>query len=252
MSLVRRASRLAIKPLLQLVEPLAVQALRGGQRLAQVRLDPGPVLERYREAGHQVSDLADVARLNVAVADEMVPAIRRRYATSLATQGAAASGLPLFGGPTAPALASATLVGDVASLVTSNLRAIGEVALVYGFNPTGPAEQLRALAIMNSSLPGGDDDDHVVEELSAIADGTASPATLAQLQRDLGSSLAEELTERLSSGLVRRKLGQLIPVAGAGIGGAMNYRFTTRVVDAATSAYRAEFVRRATSGAPAR
>jgi hypothetical protein len=230
---------------LKVVEPLAIRALQGGQRLSQVSLDAQPVLERYREAGQDVTRLEDVATLHVGAADELVPAIRRRYATSLAAQGAAASGLPLFGGPTAPALASATLVGDVASLVTSNLRAIGEVAFVYGFDPASADERLRALAIMNASL-GGEEDEGVVDDLSALADGTATPATREALHRDLGKTLSEELTDRLSGGLVRRKIGQLIPVVGAGIGGVMNYRFTTRVVDAAASAYRAEFLRRAT------
>ena len=54
--------------------------------------------------------------------------------------------------------------------------------------------------------------------------------------------MAQEFAVKFSQKLTRKRLGQLVPVVGVGIGAALNWKLLTEIADAGYWAYRERFL----------
>lgn len=129
----RRSRRLGVllKSALVRVDQLATSSLR-----------PSAVFAAYRRGGHaRVKTLADVRRLELWEQDEVAEHVQAKYLAGGAALGVVAGAVGVPG--------AALLVPLVTVLA---LRAIGDYALHYGYDPSTPSERKFAVGILAAAL----------------------------------------------------------------------------------------------------
>ncbi|WP_338837747.1 EcsC family protein [Gordonia polyisoprenivorans] len=242
-------------------ESAATGAARFMTRTSQFTTSSERVVKAYDKKGHQVSDLADIRNLDLRVIDK-VAAFRRlqyAYAGSVAVEGAA-SGFAVSGGQAlaafgsvagagagaAPGLATVTAAmgADVAAVLTACSRVVAHVALYYGYDPLDPAEEvfmMQAIGLGVAGTAGG----KVVayQQLAVLAQGLARNAAWSQLNKQTLTKVAQKFATSFGQKLTKKKLGQLVPIAGIGINAALNYKMVDDVPEAAFWAYRERLLR---------
>lgn len=190
------------------------------------------ILKEYRAAGHEVEDLDSVSRLNLEEIDAVVKGLDSKYRALAATQGAAAG----YAG-------AAGIVPDVVGLVALNLRAAGEYATYLGYDVAQPSERLYALQILNmvsqpldTSIEEQEDDAMV--PVGDVSLSIARQQTVQTLESVAASGALRGITRALGTRLTKAKLAQVMPMAGAFVGGGFNVYYTAKVCDAAFYLYR--------------
>ena len=179
------------------------------------------IYRRYHEAGHAVYTVADIHRLDIEPADNVVRGLDIKYRAVAAAQGAAAGFVGVAG-----------IVPDIVGLVALNLRAVGETATCYGYDMELEEERLFALQILYiASAPS-------VRAGTIPIGSVARKETAATLEQAAVSGSLRGMAQLLGARLTRAKLAQIIPVAGALAGGGFNAYYTTRVCEAALHLYR--------------
>ncbi len=190
------------------------------------------ILEQYRTAGHDISDVIDLRSLDLETVDASVAGVRTTYLSLAGAEGAATG----FAGAVA-------IPTDIVALVALNLRATGEYATHYGFDISKDIERLYALSLL----------DHVAEPSTKAKDVAMSPVV--KLTSRMARMQAMEVIEQVALSkavariarsigihLTRAKLAQLAPVTGAVIGGGYNVYYTRKVCDTAYHSFRRRFL----------
>ena len=222
-------------------------------RVSRIGLTPNSVVKRHQRKGHEVSRLLDVRSLDL----ELVDKVRGRnldfaYAAIGAASGAG-TGFMITGGtvvvssgvgaaPGAGTVAGAMAI-DLAAVIGLSSRAVGQVALSYGYDPEDPAEKAFVASVVNFSTAST-----AAAKEAAFADIVRLTGLLVRgkswklLNETVFSRVAQALAKSISQKLTQRSLGKLIPFAGVGIGAVMNFATLEGVVDAANIAYRRRFL----------
>ncbi len=142
-----------------------------------------------------------------------------------------------------PAAALAVIPADVAALLALNLRALGEYATYCGFDVSLPKERLFALNVLAlASSPSDSSKQVALAQLVRIARDAALKKTWRNLERHAGVRAVQRIAQALSIRLTKAKLAQVVPVAGAVIGGGFNAYYTDKVCKAAFYLYRERFL----------
>ena len=129
------------------------------------------------------------------------------------------------------------------ALVTLNLRAIGEYATYYGFNIHLQQERLFAMNILGlASSPTDASKGLAMAQLVRIAQDVAKKRTWKELEQHAFVQVIQRIAKALGVRLTKAKLAQVVPVAGAVVGGGFNAYFTSKVCDAAYYLYRERFL----------
>ncbi|GIV62617.1 MAG: hypothetical protein KatS3mg044_1483 [Rhodothermaceae bacterium] len=191
-----------------------------------------PVYRAYREAGHDVRCAADVLRLDLSVVDARLEGLAGRYRALAAAEG------------TATGLAGASgILPDLVALVALNLRAVGEHAAWCGFDLARPAERLYALTVLDQVARTRDKATDVALTPVTVLAGRSVRRQGLRAAEQLGLAEAiERVIRSLGLRLTGAKLGQVVPVAGALLGGGFNLLYTDRVCRAAYHLYRERFL----------
>ncbi len=129
-------------------------------RISRAGLSSKRVVKIHKKRGHVVASLADLRRLDL----EQIDAVGGRgaswyYPTAAALSGAGA-GLVTSGGelvtvasagaaPSAAAIGGA-FAGDAALVLGLASRSVGQVSLLYGYDPDQPAEKLFVMSVVNA------------------------------------------------------------------------------------------------------
>lgn len=240
-----------------------VVALRGvGRALGRVggiTLSQQRVLDAYSKRDQAVESLDDIHRLDLRAVESVRPTRMDVVYASVAGLEGAAAGAVITGGE---ALATAgTVFGmgvasapgfgtvmtamatDAAFTLSCASRAVAHTALYYGYDPEAPEEQVYMLAVINlaSSVTSGA---KVVgyRELSVLTQLLARRAPWAKLLEQALPRIAQQFALRFGVRLTQRKLGQLVPVVGIGLGFGMNYKLLDDVVEEAYWIYRERFI----------
>lgn len=222
-----------------------------GRTLSEKRL-----LNAYRRKGIDVDNLAELRTVELKKLDSFVHKQRLdlRYGGLAATSGVAAGVAvttgdiaALFGGVfgegvgAAPGLGTvaAAMSADAAVVVALSARAVADTAMHYGFDPNDPKERLFALSVINvgSALTQGAKYT-ALADLSKLTQALARSAPWAALNNFVLTNVAKKFSEQVGIRLTRQKLGQVVPLAGIGIGATFNYATVARVQEAAYWAYR--------------
>lgn len=207
---------------------------------AQWSVRPQSILEEYRRFGHtDVMALSDVYRLDLLAVDRAIGWLDTKYEGMALAQGAAAGGTSVL----TPMAALAIIPTDVCALLALNLRAVGEYASYCGFDVSLPQERLFALNVLAlASSPTDTAKQVALAQLVRIARDVALGESWQTLETHVAVQAAQSIAKSLSIRLTKAKLAQVIPVAGAVIGGGFNAYYTDKVCKAAFYLYRERFL----------
>jgi hypothetical protein len=137
----------------------------------------------------------------------------------------------------------AGIVPDVVGLTALNLRAAGEYATYYGFDISTEYERLYALNILTVSSSYS----NIKTEMTFQPAFRATKSFAGRQGIETVSQMAiaksvKKAVEKLGVNLTKAKLAQIVPVAGAVVGGTFNVMYTNTVCTTAQMLYRERFL----------
>jgi hypothetical protein len=194
----------------------------------------------FRAKGHsQVHSPGDIHSLELEQVDRTVGYLAAKYKALAAAEGA---GMGALGG--------LAILGDIPLLAGLALRAVNEFAAYYGFDTSLQSERMFALSVLTlASSPTVAAKQLTLLELSSASALLSRHAAWAELQRGASVNAFKTSAEALGMRLTKRKLAQLIPVAGAVVGAGFNAWYLNEVTHAAYMLYRERFLRERYGGA---
>jgi hypothetical protein len=200
--------------------------------VAQWSVRPDVIYSEYRNAGHAVARSSELHELDLETVDRMIGWLGAKYKGIAMTEGAAFGAMGLPGIPL-----------DVAAIVTLNLRAIGEYATYCGFDVSTQHERLFAMNVLGlASSPTDSSKGLAMAQLVKIAQDVAKKRAWKDLEKHAFVKIMQQIAKAIGIRLTKAKLTQILPVAGAFVGGGFNAYFTSRVCDAAYYLYRERFL----------
>lgn len=138
------------------------------------------------------------------------------------------------------------IVADIPMLFTINFRLIQQIGGSYGFSMRSPEFQPLVLAIYNVAASASSEAKHdALKEMSVAA--AAFAHNLEYRGKRAGGTFRDQqrhLPREIAKSLIGRKLGQMIPLAGAAVGAGINYWFTSQTAEATYMLFRALYVER--------
>nr|WP_167405659.1 EcsC family protein [Sphaerisporangium cinnabarinum] len=222
-------------------------------RVSRIGLSPDSVVAKHVKRGHAVETLADIRSLDL----EQIDRVKGRnldllYAGLGAASGATA-GLAITGGEVGVGTGvgsgpgGAVVVGamatDVAAVIGLASRAVGVVALSYGFDPERPEEKVFVNSVINLGTASSTAAKQAAfTDIARLTQLLIRGSTWKQLSESILVRVARDIAARLSIRFTQRSLGKLLPVAGVVVGATMNWSTLEAVVDSADIAYRRRFL----------
>jgi hypothetical protein len=224
-------------------------------RVSRAGLSPKQVVKKHKKCGHDVASLSDLRRLDL----EQIDAVRGRGATwgyplaaalSGAGAGLAISGgelaIPLTGGAAAApsgAVIAGAFVGDAAFVLGLGSRCVGEVSLLYGYDPEEPAEKLFIMSVVNAGTAvSAGAKAAAMADISRLTQALVRKKTWDVLERSVVSQVSKQFAKAFGVRLTKQGLGKVVPVAGILVGSTLNWTTLEGIVDAANIAYRRRFL----------
>jgi hypothetical protein len=190
------------------------------------------IYKDFRKEDYQVTKGEDIFYLDLNQVDKVVGLLGAKYKAIAGTEGAATGAIGLAGIPI-----------DIVALLGLNLRAIGEYATYYGFDISTQHERLFALNILGlASSPGDASKQVALTQLVKLSQDIARKKTWKQLEEHVFANVIKKIAEKLGQRLTKAKLAQIVPMAGAVVGGGFNVYYTNKVCDAAYYLYRERFL----------
>ena len=201
--------------------------------LAQWSVRPGAIYEEFRSRGHDnIKTASDLASLDLEEIDRAIGWLGTKY-----------KGIALVEGGTAGAVGLPGIPPDIVALVGLNLRAIGEYATYCGFDISLPHERLFAMNVLGyASSPSDASKTMAMSQLVKIAQDVAKKKTWKDLQNHAFVQVIQRIAKAVGIRLTKAKLAQVVPAAGAVVGGGFNAYFTAKVCDTAYFLYRERFL----------
>lgn len=208
--------------------------------ISQWSVRPDAILEEYRQFTRiQVQALADLYTLDLYSVDRVIGWLDTKYEGIALVEGAAAGGSSVLN----PVVALALIPADVVALLSLNLRAVGEYATYCGFDVSTQEERLFALNVLAyASSPTDASKQIALAQLVRIARDVALRKAWKDLEKHAAVQAIQQIAKALSIRLTKAKLAQVVPVAGAVIGGGFNAYYTNKVCSAAFYLYRERFL----------
>jgi hypothetical protein len=113
----------------------------------------------------------------------------------------------------------------------------------YGYDPRDPAEEIFMMQVIGLGLATtAPAKAAAYQQLATLTERLARNATWHELDQQAFAKVAQEFAVKFSQKLTRKRLGQLVPVVGVGIGAALNWKMVAETADAAYWAYRERFL----------
>ena len=197
--------------------------------------DEDSVLAKAADYDLEVTSIEDLRDAPLEKLDELALSYTSQNAIMAAVEG---GGMGLGG--------VVLIAADIPLLFTINFRLIQQIGASYGFSLADPSYRSLLLAIYNVAASGSKEvKAGAMREVSVAAAsfahdqeyrGRRSPDTLRAQNRHVPREIAKNL--------IGRKMGQVIPIAGAAVGAGVNYWFTTQSAEAARMLFRAIYVER--------
>ncbi|WP_230351141.1 EcsC family protein [Lelliottia sp. WAP21] len=191
------------------------------------------IFDEFRKDGFEhIYSYGDIETLRLEDIDKTVGWLAAKY-----------KGLALAEGAGTGALGIAGIAIDIPSLITLNLRAIGEYATYYGFDINRQEERLFAFNILGFSSASSTMAKNVaMAQLVKISQQVAKKVVWEELEKQVFVKIIKQIASSLGIRITKAKLAQIIPVAGAAVGGGYNAWFTSNVCEAAYNLYRERFL----------
>lgn len=224
-------------------------------KAARVGLSPEAVVKRHQKNGHAVKNLLDVRSLDLELVDAVKPRGRQWIYPALGAVSGGAAGLAITGGeaavtlsagvaaaPTAGVIAG-SIAADAAAVLTMSSRAVGEIALSYGYDSEEPAEKIFSMSVINAgSAISSASKFAAFRDISKLTQAMVRGGTWKTLNQSIISRVTAQFAKLFGVRFTRQSLGKLIPAVGIVVGGAFNWSNLESVVDTAEVAYRRRFL----------
>jgi len=207
---------------------------------SQWSVRPGAIIEELSAISKkEITGLDQVPSLDLQLVDRAIGWLDTKYEGLALLEGAAAGGTAVVN----PLVALAAIPVDLTALLTMNLRAIGEYGTYCGFDMSSQEERLFSLNILafaSSSTDGGKQ--AALSHLVKIAQDVAKKKTWEHLEKSVFVQVCLSIAKAMGINLTKAKLANVIPVAGAVLGGGFNAYYTDKVCKAAFYLYRERFL----------
>lgn len=132
---------------------------------------------------------------------------------------------------------------DVTTILVACSRVIAHDALYYGYDPRDPAEEVFMMQVIGLGMAATPSAKAVAyQQLVVLTRSLATNMTWRQLNQQTLVKVAQKFATRFGQKLTKKKLGQFVPIAGVGIGAAMNWKMVDDVAQAAYWAHRERFL----------
>lgn len=195
-------------------------------KASRVGLSPDGVVKKHQKAGHDVARLADVRRLDL----EDVDSVRGRgaswYYPAMAAATGAGAGFAITGGsltvvasagasaaPSAAAVFGA-YAADGAAVLALSSRAVGQIALSYGYDPELPAEKLFVLAVVNAGTAVTASAKHAAfADISKLTQALVRGKTWTVLNESIVARVASKFAGDFTGRLTKQGWGRLSPAS---------------------------------------
>jgi len=212
-----------------IVEHAVVSALRAVNEFSMRTVRTEAILRDYRG---RISTLEQIRQLDLAQVDDAIGWLGPKYRGLAAAEGAVTGAIGLLGIP-----------ADVAGILTINLRAIGEYATYCGFDVSRPEERLYSLHTLGlATTPTNAAKLIALSQLTKIAVDVARKRAMKEIEEHVFVAIVKVICRALAIRLTRVKLAQIVPAAGAVVGGSYNQLYTSKVTRAAFMLYRERFL----------
>lgn len=254
----RRAADAVPRSAVQAVNHWGAGAAESAERAlaaaARVGLTPERVVAKHQRHMHPVELLVDVRDLDLQQVDLVKGrAFKTYYPAVAAASGAATSfvvtgselAVPVSAGAAAApagALIAGAVAADVAAVSTLASRAVGQVALAYGYDAADPTEKVFVLSVVNAGTAMSSSAKlAAVAELSVLTQHLYRGATWKVMDSTV-ARLYTQFATRFGVRYTKQGLGKLVPGLGIAIGASFNWATLEGIVDAADLAYRRRFL----------
>ncbi|GAB5518463.1 MAG: hypothetical protein RhofKO_07140 [Rhodothermales bacterium] len=190
------------------------------------------IYQHFAEAGYpDIQGPGDAQQLTLEEIDPLMQGLFPKYKTLGAAEGAATGAAGMAG-----------IVPDVIGLVAISLRAAGEYAAYCGFDLDDPNERIYALQILDVISRGETAKQVTFSPLFRVTQAVAKRQALNALEHTAVTKLVKDLAKSIGIHVTKAKMAQVVPVAGAVVGGGFNLYYTSKVCDAAYFLYRQRFL----------
>jgi hypothetical protein len=218
------------------------------------------VIAQYQRAGHEINELDEIRNLDLRVVDAVAKQNLVRYGHALSaaatglTSGAVVTGGELLAGVGSVAgagVAAAPGIGTVAGAMAADAtlmlglstRTVSSTALCYGYDPRDPEEEVFVMSVIALGLSAGTSAKVAAyAELSQLTQMLVRNVPWTKLNEKVLVKIAQRFAEKFGHHLVKRKLGQFVPVAGMVVGAGLSYKLIDHIAVAARDAYRERFL----------
>jgi hypothetical protein len=224
-------------------------------RASRAGLSPKRVVARHQKLGHDVESFFDLRRLDLAQIDDVRGRGASLYYPAAAALAGAGAGLLISGGElavpasggvaAAPALGviASAVAGDAAVVLALSSRAVGQVSLLYGYDPEEPSEKLFVMAVISAgtAFSAGAKTAAMID-ISRLTQALVRGKTWEVLNKSLVAKVYTQFAKAFGARITKQSLGKVVPAVGIVVGGAFNWATLEAIVDAADAAYRRRFL----------
>lgn len=206
---------------------------------AQWTYSNAQIVKNARNLGLDVSDYKELGEYDLEKLDKLAKQHFMQNQLLAALEGAGCG----FGGLT-------LIAADVPLLFTISFRAVQQIGSSYGFEMDNPDMLVVVMNVFNAGAAGSS-----TAKISAMTDMHIAAAAFAkggrkwtynriatQTQTGVLAKLLKERTkylpQQIAKHITKRKLGQVIPIVGAAVGGGFNYWFLQSTTRAAYMIFR--------------
>lgn len=132
---------------------------------------------------------------------------------------------------------------DAAALLTACSAVVAHDALYYGYDPLDPAEEIFMMHVIALGLAETEPAKVAAyQQLTLLTESLARNAAWQQLDRQVAVKVIQKFAVKFAQDLTLKKLVQLVPGLGVGLGAALNWTTVGEIADAAYWAYRERFL----------
>ncbi|MFD0573784.1 EcsC family protein [Kitasatospora gansuensis] len=224
-------------------------------RISRAGLSSKRVVALHTKRGHDVASLFDLRRLDL----EQIDAVRGRAASWYYPAGAALSGagagLVISGGQLATAASAGAaaapsggaIVGafaaDAAVVLGLASRSVGQISLLYGYDPEEPVEKLFVMSVVNAgTATSATAKSAAMADISRLTQALVRGKTWDVLNGSVVTQVSARFAKAFGFRLTKKGLGKAVPAFGIIVGGTLNWTTLEGIVDAADMAYRRRFL----------
>lgn len=224
-------------------------------RVSRAGLSPKRVVALHKRREHDVASLSDLRRLDL----QQIDAVRGRaaswYYPATAALSGAGAGLVISGGQlvtaasagAAAAPSGGAIVGafaaDAAAVLGLASRSVGQVSLLYGYDPEEPVEKLFVLSVVNAgTATSATAKTAAMADISRLTQALVRGKTWEILNGAVLAKVSARFAKAFGFRLTKKGLGKAVPAVGILVGGALNWTTLEAIVDAADMAYRRRFL----------